>query len=83
MRILAPALVAFLMVMLVPRFADAASGDPAIINNWANMDKCYRQSFAKFPDYTKEAEIERQKFIRKCQVTYSIQTSQPLILRQP
>jgi hypothetical protein len=82
-RHLHPALAALLIVMLVPQFADAATGDPAIVDNWAYMDKCYRLSFDKFPDYTKEAAIKRRQFVRKCQIEYSIETGRPLILRQP
>ena len=82
MRHLAPVLAAFLIGVLVPRFADAARGDPSIVDNWANMDRCYRASFDKFPDFTKEAEVERQRFTRKCQVRYSLNSGRPLLLRQ-
>jgi hypothetical protein len=81
MRHLALMTAIVLSVALAPRLAAAASGDPAIIDNWARMDKCYKDSFDKFPDFTKEAEIARQRFVRKCQVQYSLNTSRPLILR--
>jgi hypothetical protein len=71
-----------LALALVPRGAEAAAGDPQIVDNWANMDRCYKESFMKFPDYTKEAELARQQFVRKCQVRYSLNSSRPLILRQ-
>lgn len=81
MRRLALTVAIVLSVVLAPRLAAAASGDPAIVDNWAHMDKCYRDSFDKFPDYTKEAEIARQRFVRKCQVQHSLGTARPLILR--
>jgi hypothetical protein len=81
MRRLALTTAIVLSVALAPRLAAAASGDPAIINNWARMDKCYKDSFEKFPDFTREAEIARQKFVKKCQVQYSVNSSLPLILR--
>jgi hypothetical protein len=81
MRRLGLTIAAVLIVALAPRVASAAAGDPTIIDNWANMDKCYKTSFEKFPDYTKEAEQERQKFVKKCQVQYSLGTSRPLLLR--
>ena len=73
--------VMLVLALAPPRGAEAASGDPTIINNWANMDRCYKASFEKFPDFTKEAEVERQKFVKKCQVQYSLGTSSPLLLR--
>jgi hypothetical protein len=81
MRRLALAAAIVLSAALAPRLAAAASGDPAIIDNWARMDRCYRESFEKFPDFTKRAEIDRQQYVRKCQVQYSLNTSRPLILR--
>jgi hypothetical protein len=81
LRRLALMIAALSIFGLAPGGAHAAAGDPTIVDNWANMDKCYRQSFEKFPDYTKEAELERQKFVRKCQVQYSIGTYRPLLLR--
>jgi hypothetical protein len=75
-------IVAVLTLVLAPRTADAAAGYPDITDNWSNMDRCYKASFDKFPDFTKEAELARQKFVRKCQVQYSLGTSRPLILRQ-
>jgi putative heme degradation protein len=74
---------AALIPALAPRAVEAAAGAPEIVDNWANMDRCYKESFAKFPDFTKEAELARQQFVRKCQVRYSLGTSRPLIIRQP
>ena len=82
MRRLALTTAIVLSVALAPRLAAAASGDPAIIDNWARMDKCYKDSFGKFPDFTKEAEVARQRFVKRCQVQYSVNTARPLILRQ-
>lgn len=82
MRRLGLSVAAALILALAPRVADAGGGDPTIVDNWANMDRCYKLSFEKFPDFTKEAELARQQFVRKCQVRYSLGTARPLILRQ-
>jgi hypothetical protein len=81
-RLVGSSLVVALILALAPRGAEAAAGDPQIVDNWANMDRCYKESFLKFPDYTKEAELARQQFVRKCQVRYSLNSTRPLILRQ-
>ena len=81
MRHLGLSMAVMLLVALAPHGVRAASGDPTIVDNWANMDRCYKASFEKFPDFTKEAELERQKFVKKCQVQYSLGTSRPLLLR--
>jgi hypothetical protein len=83
MRRIGLSIAALLILALAPHAADAAAGNPEVIDNWANMDRCYKLSFEKFPDFTKEAELERQKYVRKCQVQYSLGTARPLILRQP
>ncbi|MBV8652032.1 MAG: hypothetical protein JO255_11240 [Alphaproteobacteria bacterium] len=82
-RLLGLGIAAALILALAPRGAEAVTGSPEIVDNWANMDRCYKESFAKFPDFTKEAELARQQFVRRCQVRYSLNSARPLILRQP
>lgn len=33
---------------------------------WLSMDKCKRQAFQKFPDYTPEGNAKREKAVRQC-----------------
>ena len=82
-RLVGSSLAVALILALAPRSAEAVSGAPEIVDNWSNMDRCYKESFEKFPDFTKEAELARQQFVRKCQVRYSLGAARPLILRQP
>lgn len=69
------------ILVLAPRLASSSNLDPAKQQAWSAMDKCSKDSFAKFPDQTKEGEARRRAYVRNCQINRSQNSSLPLLLR--
>src|SRR5207245_1696926 len=74
-------IVATAILALTPRIASSANLDPSKQQAWSTMDKCSKDSFAKFPDQTKEGEAQRRAYVHNCQVSRSQNSSLPLLLR--
>lgn len=82
MRHLALTIAAVAAASILPlRAATAGNLAPDQQQTWKNMDSCYKQSFLKFPDQTKEGEEQRKKFVKTCQIQPSITSPQAVILR--
>jgi hypothetical protein len=61
------AAVALIVLLLSVGFAGAAFAQAqGLQNGWKTADHCAQDAFAKYPDYTPEANAKREEFRRAC-----------------
>jgi hypothetical protein len=53
-------------VALTPAPASATTNQRTAQKTWSDSDKCTKQAFEKFPDYTAEETAKRDAFVRRC-----------------
>lgn len=46
---------------------------------WSRDDKCAREAFGKFPDFTREALAKREQFVRRCEIAAGVPYRQSFI----